>query len=93
MPGGIKIDGLLSAVRGNAPALMDSDRQRFDQRPGVLDATRGLAAAPFALIGQRLDDGWRGRLETNVALNPSQMRDLARELQQMADLFDERIDW
>lgn len=63
----------------------------FDQLPGDLEATRGCA--PFSVIGARKADGWRGAIEVRRALDAAEMRALAIELNRMADLFDERVDW
>lgn len=77
--------------RGPQKTLQSPVSLAFDQRPGDLEATRGCA--PFSVIGTHKADGWRAAIEVRRALNASEMRELALELNRFADLFDERVDW
>lgn len=66
----------------------------FDKRPGDLEATRGISDGhAFMVVGARKADGWRGAIEVRRALDTTEMRALALELNRFADLFDERVDW
>jgi hypothetical protein len=65
----------------------------FDQRPGMLDAARGLSDAPM-VYGHRNDgEIWHVRVTARgsciLALSGDQARRLGRELIGYADLIDE----
>lgn len=74
----------------------------FDQRPGVLEATRGLPAGGVFVAGARqcgaAGEAWgvlvtvRGRDGSIVqdCLTAEQARSLAAELEQMADIIEGR---
>lgn len=63
----------------------------FDQRPGALEATRGVRAVPL-VCGRRDADGWKVTLlpggGAQLALTPDEARELALELNAMADVCE-----
>lgn len=65
----------------------------FDQRPGELEATRGLSAAPIVYGHCGQDGQWRvvlaRRGEQLLELDAATARIIGRELQAYADLCDE----
>lgn len=68
----------------------------FDQRPGDLEATRGLeshAVGMYSVIGTHKADGWRAAIKVYGPLNAEGLRALAEECRRFVDLFDERVDW
>lgn len=61
----------------------------FDQRPGALEATRGLA--PIAVLGKRGAQNWKiCLLPGGTMLEPPAARALAAELIEMADICEWR---
>ena len=65
----------------------------FDQRPGELEATRGISSIPV-VYGHRADNGlWHvvlsRRGEQLLELTADQARAIARELQVYAEICDE----
>ena len=61
----------------------------FDQRPGALEATRGLA--PIAVLGKRDAQNWKiCLLPGGTMLEPPAARALAAELIEMADICEGR---
>lgn len=63
----------------------------FDQRPGALEATRGMDPVPL-VCGRHDPDGWKVTLllggGAQLALTPDQARELALELGAMADVCE-----
>lgn len=71
-----------------------ADGALFDQRPGDLEATRGLEPGPVLVLGRHDGDGWKVLLHQDrreiSALTPEAARALAAELVTYADLAEGR---
>lgn len=76
-----------------------SEAPQFDQRPGELEATRGLGArldaAPIVAVGARHDgNGWRVQLLQQgmvlAVIDADAARALASDLTDMADVIEGR---
>lgn len=79
---------------GKASPPIAEEAPAFDQRPGTLEATRGLMDGRHAmLIGSRHDDSWRAMVYAPRALDAGEMRDLAKRLNLMANYFEGLGGW
>lgn len=67
----------------------------FDQRPGDLEATRGLVdpRAAFMVWAERQDDGWKVRVKIDQALSSEDAFKMAAEIQRLADLIEGRTEF
>lgn len=69
--------------------------QRFDQRPGYLEATRGLLdpRASFMVWAEKQADGWKVRVKCDAALSSEDAFKMAAEIQRLADLIEGRAEF
>ncbi|WP_397604987.1 hypothetical protein [Sphingorhabdus sp.] len=69
--------------------------QLFDQRPGDLEATRGLVdpRAAFMVWAERQEDGWKVRVKIDQALSSEDAFKMAAEIQRLADLIEGRAEF
>jgi hypothetical protein len=67
----------------------------FDQRPGDLEATRGLVdpRAAFMVWAEKQADGWKVRVKTDAALTPEDAFKLAAEIGRLAELIEGRAEF
>jgi hypothetical protein len=68
---------------------------RFDQRPGDLEATRGLVdpRAAFMVWAEKQADGWKVRVKVDAALSSEDAFTMAAEIQRLADLIEGRAEF
>lgn len=69
--------------------------QLFDQRPGDLEATRGLVdpRAAFMVWAEKQPDGWKVRVKIDKALDPEDAFKMAAEIQRLGDLIEGRAEF
>jgi hypothetical protein len=67
----------------------------FDQRPGDLEATRGLVdpRAAFMVWAEQNADGWKVRVKVDQALSAEDAFKLAAEIQRLGDLIEGRAEF
>lgn len=74
-----------------ASPTITAESVTFDQRPGALEATRGMDGLPV-VVGHQDPDGWKVMLlfaSQRLALTPAQTRKLCVQMIGMADLIDD----
>ena len=67
----------------------------FDQRPGDLEATRGLVdpRSAFMVWAEKQIDGWKVRVKCDAALSSEDAFKMAAEIQRLSDLIEGRAEF
>ena len=80
-----------AASRANFAQICES---HFDQRPGDLEATRGInPPAAFTVWAEHHADGWKLRVKADAALTPEDAFKLAGEICVLGDLIEGRVEF